>query len=270
MSRSDPGTGAAAVSLRASTADDAMLRPIRGGNAFEETVERILQVIKLGVIVAGERLPPERELSVRLNVSRVTLREAIRALQEAGYVESRRGRYGGTFVRRASPGDLARPLTNLISRGHAIADVIEVRGLLEPAIAAQAAERIRPDELAQLREILEAQARKIAADEPYAEEDARFHELIAHAARNDLLTTMLGVIWDVLRTSREEWLQTNQRAHASIDAHQRILAALEAGDASAARSVAAEHIHEVGEAILKLLATSANGTQPTETVGKGT
>ena len=231
-------------------------------------MSQIEGLLERGDLRPGDQLPPERTLAEQFQVSRASVREALRSLELLGIVETRAG--GGTFVRRASPGDLARPLTNLISRGHAIADVIEVRGLLEPAIAAQAAERIRPDELAQLRKILEAQARKIAADEPYAEEDARFHELIAHAARNDLLTTMLGVIWDVLRTSREEWLQTNQRAHASIDAHQRILAALEAGDASAARSVAAEHIHEVGEAILKLLATSANGTQPTETVGKGT
>jgi DNA-binding GntR family transcriptional regulator len=84
-------------------ADDAVFRPVRAGNPFEETVERLLQAIKLGVVVPGDRLPPERELATRLNVSRVTLREAIHALTEAGYVESRRGRYGGTFVNEQLP-----------------------------------------------------------------------------------------------------------------------------------------------------------------------
>jgi DNA-binding FadR family transcriptional regulator len=69
-----------------------VFRPVREGNAFEETVERLLQAIKLGVVGLGERLPPERELAPRLGISRVTLREAIRALQQEGYVESRRGR----------------------------------------------------------------------------------------------------------------------------------------------------------------------------------
>ncbi len=73
-------------------------RPVRGGNAFEITVARLAQAIRLGVVRVGERLPPERELAERLQVSRVTLREAIRALREAGYLQSRRGRTGGTFV----------------------------------------------------------------------------------------------------------------------------------------------------------------------------
>ncbi|MFC7716342.1 FadR/GntR family transcriptional regulator [Nonomuraea recticatena] len=80
-----------------------MLRPVRAGNAFEETVERLLQAIKLGMVAQGEKLPPERELAVQLGISRVTLREAIRALQEAGYLDVRRGRYGGAFVIYAPP-----------------------------------------------------------------------------------------------------------------------------------------------------------------------
>lgn len=185
-------------------------------------------------------------------------------------VETRAG--GGTFVRRTAPEDLARPLSNLIARGHTLTDVIEVRGLIEPAIAAAAATRITADELAELRAILDQQAAKVASHESYADEDTRFHELIGEAARNELLVTMLGVIWDVLRSSREQWLQTNQRAHSSIDAHQRILAALEARDADAARAASADHIRAVGEGILKLIGTEQRthaGTQATRTVGKG-
>jgi len=73
-------------------------RPVRGGNAFEITVSRLAQAIRLGLVGEGDRLPAERDLAERLRVSRVTLREAIRALREAGILESRRGRTGGTFV----------------------------------------------------------------------------------------------------------------------------------------------------------------------------
>ena len=72
-------------------------------------------------------------------------------------------------------------------------------------------------------------------------------------AGNELLTTMLAVIWDVLRASREEWLQTNTRAHASLEAHRRIYDGLARHDAEAARAASAEHIRAVGEGILKLL-----------------
>src|SRR5262249_2168445 len=90
----------------------ALLGPVRAGNAFEETGERPLTALHLrpllpvttrGLVAWGDRFPAERELSALLGVSRLTLREAIRALQQAGYVESRRGRFGGTFVTYPRP-----------------------------------------------------------------------------------------------------------------------------------------------------------------------
>src|ERR1700742_5371904 len=72
--------------------------PVPVRNAFEVTVERLAQSIRLGVLADGEQLPPERELAETFGVSRVTLREAIKALREGGLLESRRGRGGGTFI----------------------------------------------------------------------------------------------------------------------------------------------------------------------------
>ena len=100
------GTAAAAGRLTTAVAGvdlTAVLGPVRSQNAFEETVERLLAVIKLGVVGPGERFPAERELAAMLGVSRITLREAIGDLRVAGYVESRRGRFGGTFVTYTPP-----------------------------------------------------------------------------------------------------------------------------------------------------------------------
>jgi GntR family transcriptional repressor for pyruvate dehydrogenase complex len=246
----------------------AIIEPVRRSRLYQDIVSQIEALLDRGELRPGDQLPPERALAEQFQVSRASVREALRSLELLGVVETRAG--GGTFVRRTVPEDLARPLSNLIARGHTLTDVIEVRGLIEPAIAASAAKRIRPDELIELREILDQQAAKVAAGQSYAEEDTRFHELIGQAARNELLVTMLGVIWDVLRSSREQWLQTNQRAHSSIDAHQRILAALDAHDTDAARAAAADHIHAVGEGILKLIAEGPrSGAQATTNVGKG-
>ena len=77
--------------------------PVPVRNAFEVTVERLAQSIRLSVLVGGDRLPPERELAGTFGVSRVTLREAIAALRDAGLLESRRGHGGGTFV--VAPGN---------------------------------------------------------------------------------------------------------------------------------------------------------------------
>ena len=81
-----------------SPSSELLFRPVRGGNAFEETVHRLLQTVRLGLVAPGEKLPAERELAAMLAVSRDTLRDAIASLSEAGYLVSRRGRYGGTFV----------------------------------------------------------------------------------------------------------------------------------------------------------------------------
>jgi len=232
----------------------AVIEPIRRIRLYEGIVEQIEGLLEKGELHPGDQLPPERQLADQFEVSRASVREALRALELLGIVETRPG--GGTFVRQATPEDLKRPLTSLMARGQALADVIEFRGLIEPALAALAAERITPEQLKELGEIFAKQERKVAAGEPWAEEDTRFHELIGQAARNELLTTVLGVIWSVLRESREQWLQTNQRAHTSLDAHRRILAALAAHDAEAARRAAAEHIKAVGEGILRLIGGS--------------
>lgn len=229
----------------------ALVQPVRRDRLYQGIVAQIEALLERGELKPGDQLPPERQLAEQLQVSRASVREALRSLELLGIVETRAG--GGTFVRQAQPDDLARPLTSLISRGHTVADVIDVRGLLEPAIAERAARKIQPAEISELRDILAAQERKVAAGEPYAEEDTRFHELIGQAARNELLVTVVGVIWDVLRASREEWLQNEKRAQASLEAHRRILAALQRHDPAAAHAAAADHIRAVGEGILRLL-----------------
>jgi DNA-binding FadR family transcriptional regulator len=113
-----------------------LLRPVREGNAFEETVERLLTVIKLGVVGPGERFPAERELAAQLGISRPTLREAIRELQQAGYVESRRGRSGGTFVTGAPPAPDRRELRRLAREdGEKLADALTFRLAVETGAA---------------------------------------------------------------------------------------------------------------------------------------
>ncbi|WEH19257.1 FCD domain-containing protein [Streptomyces sp. VNUA24] len=118
-------------------ADDrlaSVLRPVRAGNGFEEALEQILQVVRLGLVPGGERLPAERELAERLGISRVTLREVLKVLQDQGLIEARRGRYGGTFVlpRVATPGEdeLRRRL-----KGIDVEDTLRFREVLEVGAA---------------------------------------------------------------------------------------------------------------------------------------
>jgi DNA-binding FadR family transcriptional regulator len=122
----------------------ALLGPVRAGNAFEETVERLLTVIKLGVVAPGDRFPPERELAGQLGVSRLTLREAIKALQQAGFVESRRGRFGGTFVTYARPAPDPKEVRRIaLEDSGRLTDALTFRLVVETGAAEVLAAQIR-------------------------------------------------------------------------------------------------------------------------------
>src|SRR4051812_30055896 len=169
-------------------AGDALFRPVRSGNAFEETVERLLQAIRLGVVGAGERLPSERELAERLGVSRVTLREAIRALADAGYVESRRGRYGGTFVNETLPSAAGVGQT---FDAAALEDALSLRHVLEPGAAELAAARTLASP--ESEHLVGSLAEASAADLPdYRRRDSRLHLAIAEVTASASLTSAVA------------------------------------------------------------------------------
>ncbi|GAA4080589.1 FadR/GntR family transcriptional regulator [Actinomadura miaoliensis] len=231
-----------------------VFRPVREGNAFEETVERLLQAIKLGVVDHGERLPPERELAPRLGVSRVTLREAIRALQQEGYVESRRGRAGGTFVTYRPPrprdGDLARVAAD---RGAELSDALTYRLAVESGAAAHLASTgLTGGQADRLRAALAAVNGADLAG--YRRLDVRFHLTIAKLTGSPLLaaacadarmrvTDLLNAI-PVLRRNIE---------HAAVQ-HAAIVEAVLAGDPDAARRAVVEHLEGTGALLRGFLA----------------
>ncbi|GGK74728.1 GntR family transcriptional regulator [Planomonospora parontospora subsp. parontospora] len=219
----------------------AVLRPVRSGNAFEETVERLLRAVKLGLVV--EKLPPERELAARLGISRVTLREAIRALAEAGYLEVRRGRYGGAFVTYAPPpprqGDLRRAVADM-GTGH-LADALTFRTAVECG-AAQVLATAEP--AGEWRETLRRRLAEVnsAGPDDYRRLDTAFHLSIAELTGSPLLAAACADarlrVTDLLNAIPV--LQRNIE-HAAAQ-HEAIVAAILAGDPDAARRAVTEHL----------------------------
>lgn len=159
-----------------SLADEVLFRPVRSGNAFEDTVARLLQTIRLGIVEPGGALPAERDLAVMFSVSRDTVRDAIRSLSEAGYLVSRRGRYGGTFVCETLPAAPEGIPENLDAVE--IEDVLGLRDILEVGAARAAAAR----ELgAAERDLLWTRLQETAEASPedYRRLDSRLHLTIA-------------------------------------------------------------------------------------------
>jgi len=174
-----------------------LLTKIGGGNAYEETVERILQTIRLGLMHSGDQLPPERELALMLNVSRDTVRDATSSLADAGYLSIRRGRYGGTFIADEIPagpvtivrdGELVKP--EQLSREE-IADVLTFRVVIESGAAYEAAaaelSREARDSLWQAH--LDT---KNANAEDYRRLDSRLHLLIGELTGSSSLVNQVA------------------------------------------------------------------------------
>jgi DNA-binding FadR family transcriptional regulator len=220
----------------------AFFRPVRAGNAFEETVERLLQVIKLGVVAHGERLPPQRELAERFRVSRVTLREALGSLEQAGYVQSRRGRTGGTFVTHRPGGADGGPPGRPAERApDELEDTLAYRRALEIGAAELAAGRaLAPRERRHLAERLRATQTCDAVD--YRRTDSRFHLAIAELSGSRSLAASIADTRMRLNDLLNAIPLLPRNIEHSQAQHARIVAAILDGDPATARQAAEEHL----------------------------
>lgn len=222
--------------------------PVKTRRIYEEIAEQIQQLISGGELKPGDKLMSERELADKLQVSRVSVREAIRSLEMLGFIEIRHGE--GTFIRDASANEVIRPLAMFLAveRG-SLLDMFEVRRIFETATSALAAERATDEEIEQIGMLLEKMKDRIRqGDSEKGEEyDGAYHYAVAEATHNNLLIKLL-------RTVHEEWskavsagsqqllLDTPNNAQKIIDQHTRVFEAIKAHDAETASRAMLEHV----------------------------
>jgi DNA-binding FadR family transcriptional regulator len=238
MSVAEPDPQPAGERPAAEATASSLLRPVRLGNAFEDTVGRLLETIRLGVLEPGESLPPERELAVRLGVSRDTVRDAIKSLAEAGYLVSRRGRYGGTFLAEDLPaptGDGPR-----FSRAD-IDDALRLREILEVGAARMAAGRTLT---AAERETLWSRLTDArgAPPEDYRRLDSRLHLAIAEAAGAPSVVPLVAENRMRLNELLDRIPLLSRNIAHSDEQHDEIVIAILAGDAERAAATMTAHV----------------------------
>lgn len=216
-----------------------VLRPVRAGNGFEEALEQILQVVRLGLVPGGERLPAERELAERLGISRVTLREVLKVLQDQGLVESRRGRYGGTFVLPRTEAPDERELRRRVAAVD-IEDVLRFREVLEVGAAGLcAAHGLDAQRADRLREALARTNDAPLAD--YRRRDTLLHLTLAELSGSPSLTARYAAV----RASVNDLLDCIPLLVRNLEHSQRqhtaLVEAVLDGDADGAREMMREH-----------------------------
>lgn len=228
-----------------------------------DAITRQLESLILeGVLRPGDRLPPERELSQELDVSRPSLREALQKLETAGLVETRHG--GGTFIKNAFASVLSDPLTDLFERHpEAALDFVEFRMTLDGTVAYYAALRSTEEDRAILTQRFRAIEASHAGDDPArdAERDAEFHLAIAEASHNVVLLHVMRSLLELLRKGvifNRNVLYGQQGARELLlEQHRLIYENIMKRDAEAARAAAQAHMRHVDAVLRKERVTEA-------------
>lgn len=225
---------------------------VRKKRLFEEVARQVRKLIVDGVLEPGDLLPPERQLAERFGVSRNSVRDAIRVLELTGLVVARQGE--GNVVADVSTETLVAPIALLLLRKRKlVGELLEVRKLLEPALAARAAVHASDEQIARLEAILRRQRDKAVRGETTIDEDSEFHYAIALAAQNSVVLKLLDLLMDLLRETRARSLQVEGRLERSLAGHRRVLEAIKRRDPAAAERAVRQHLEEIETIVLKEL-----------------
>ncbi len=220
----------------------------------EQITQRILSLIREKQLKPGDRLPPERDLSSLMGVSRATLREALSHLAMMNVIELRHG--SGTFVTSLEPQLLVENFSLVFSLTHnSFLQLIEAREVIEPGAAALAAQRITDEEIIQLEDVLE-RSRECLRSRPadFPQLDIEFHTKTAEFSRNVLLTRIMQGIAQMSivssqRTAGDQGGVSTKRVERAIRMHQNILDAIKARDPELARERMLEHLLSVEDTL---------------------
>jgi GntR family transcriptional repressor for pyruvate dehydrogenase complex len=241
---------------------DSVLEPVRLRNAGEHVADRLVTAIALGEFVPGQRLPSERDLSSTLGLSRTTVREAVQRLAALGYVEVRRGRNGGAYV-KTSWGPQAREMIGrtLLPGWDRFERLFDFRQLVEPLIARTAAERRSSEDVERidgaLRAYLDAPDREASRAA-----DQALHEAVAAATRNPYLANLSTSIRSEISLGFGAEPYSDAIRGKAVRDHTKLAQAIADGDPAAAARIAAVHFRLTESTVRELMARiNAGGTQ---------
>jgi DNA-binding FadR family transcriptional regulator len=243
----------------------AVFAPVHSQTAFEETVDRLGTAIKLGLLPPGTRLPAERELCLKLEIARSTLRQALVALAQSGHLHATRGRGGGTFV--ADPQPPAQPPSPEVLAHWR--DVCDERLMVEVGIAVLAAERSTPEVIDALEKVVISIDGTLDDFPAYRQADIRFHVGLAEATGSPRLVTKMTETQGAMSALISHIAHPAEVLDSANDQHRRLVVALRRHDEAAAAREMTEHLRGTEHVLAGLLPrwTSVQSRRPTHVNG---
>src|SRR5918993_3919498 len=237
----------------------------RNGTTAEEVAERLRNMIHSGELSSGDKLPPERDLAKILGVSRPTLRAGIRSLSAVGILQSRQG--AGTFVAEAdeSPTLDSSPLRMLSAlHGFTSDEMFEARLSLEMSIAGMAAKRVTSEQMTTLAEEIAGMYASLNDPEQYLVHDMRFHQIVAAASGNRIMTALMNMVATILFEYRSKTVKRATDLKQSAEQHHNIYRALRDRNSESAEQAMHDHLIETQRAQRLEVGENGYGTLKTE------
>jgi len=225
------------------------LQAVAKTKLHEQIVNQVQALIEKGRLKHGDQLPPERELASIFKVSRHTVREAIRILEQKKILRSRPG--SGTFIILEDESSVVEFMARAIFREkNTLSEIFQFRELLEPQIAGLAAQNATKKDISVLEDILEKQKLELGNTIESKELDEKFHLALAKATGNSVLFQVVELFGHILLKSRHEDSQSPYRNKLSIEGHNKILDAIKDADSRAANKLMAGHLDAIRELVL--------------------
>lgn len=229
-----------------------MEKPFRRPALNEAVREYVKRYIVENGLTAGAPLPPEIQLAEELGVGRSSVREAVKALQSMGIIEVRHG--NGLFVREYNFDPILETLGYGLQLDETmLAQLAQVRFLLERAAIEDAVQCISEDDLVQLDEVIVTWQQRVRENQPYVELDKAFHRILYGALHNPMLDKLIEVFWVAFESVDNPIIQEEKPLQQEIDDHRAILQALRARDATLAKAALMEHFAHLQERIQRAM-----------------
>jgi len=229
-----------------------MFEPVKNQRISDEILHQIRDAVLSGKFQVGDRLPNERALAEQFAASRTSVREALRGLEQTGVIFIKKGVNGGVFVADPDHRLVSRPFQTLLQlRKVTMDNIVEARLIFEPEAARLAAQRAEPEDLEEMRQVIEKMSGAVESGEPPSSFDLKFHKLIARAARNPILEMLSESMLEVASQVITDLQPSIEVLKHVVDRHREVFEAVQKRDGELAFSVMSNHIIDVRNRLAK-------------------
>jgi len=232
-----------------------VFKPLPSKRVFEEISDQIKELIHTGIFRPGDKLPPERDLARQFNVGRMAVREALRVLEDSGFIYIKQGSNGGSFIKEPETSGVSKSLTAFAKLNNiTLEQLTEAKLSIELAIIESVIQRITDEDLDKLHQSIKDAKQTVVSGSIPLSYNMDFHLALARATGNPLFESFLSAIMNLLIGFLGKAKPESQHITAHIKSHEALYKAILKKDMNKAKRLIKKHVLDVGVIVGKAIA----------------